>query len=93
MWPVDKNVPWDRVQNASLNVQRSIGGGTVVDVGYTGNWAYNQNLTANINPIPIGTRAPFNPKNADPTNGNQHPARHLPAHRLSRLSTASTTTC
>ena len=71
MWPSDKNVPFDRVQNASINVQRSIGAGTVLDVGYTGNWAYNQNLTANINGIPIGTRAPFNPKNADPTNGNK----------------------
>jgi hypothetical protein len=71
MWPSDKNVPFDRVQNASINVQRSIGAGTVLDVGYTGNWAYNQNLTANINPIPIGTRAPFNLKNADPTNGNK----------------------
>ncbi len=71
MWPSDKNVPFDRVQNTSLNVQRSIGAGTIVDVGYTGNWAYNQNLTANINPIPIGTRAPFNLKNADATNGNK----------------------
>ena len=71
MWPADKNVPWDRVQNASLNIQRSIGAGTVLDVGYTGNWGYNQNLTYDINPIPIGTRAPFNPKNADATNGNK----------------------
>jgi hypothetical protein len=71
MWPSDKNVPFDRVQNASMNLQRSIGAGTVLDVGYTGNWAYNQNLTANINPIPIGTRAPFNSKNADSTNGNK----------------------
>jgi len=71
MWPLDKDVPWDRVQNASLNVQRSIGAGTIIDVGYTGNWAYNQNLTTNLNPIPIGTRAPFNPKNADATNGNR----------------------
>lgn len=71
MWPSDKNVPFDRVQNTSMNVQRSIGAGTIIDVGYTGNWAYNQNLTANINPIPLGTRAPFNPKNADATNGNK----------------------
>ena len=27
MWPSDKNVPWDRVQNASINIQRSIGAG------------------------------------------------------------------
>ena len=71
MWAADGNVPWDRVHNASLDIQRSIGGSTVVDVGYTGNWGYNQNLTADINPIPIGTRAPFNPKNADATNSNR----------------------
>jgi hypothetical protein len=68
-WPLDQNVPWDRVHNASLEVQRSIGGGTVVSAGYVGNWGYNQNLTSNINPIPIGTR--FNPANADPTNGGR----------------------
>lgn len=71
MWPSEQDVPFDRVQNTSINVQRSIGGSTVIDVGYTGNWAYNQNLTANINPIPLGSRAPFNPKNADATNGNK----------------------
>lgn len=71
MWPSDKNVPFDRVQNTSLNIQRSIGAGTVLDVGYTGNWAYNQNVNSNINGIPIGTRAPFTAKNADPTNGNK----------------------
>ena len=70
-WPVDQNVPWDRVHNASLEVQRGIGNGTVVTVGYVGNWGYHQNLTTNINYIPIGTRAPFNKANADPTNGNR----------------------
>jgi len=70
-WPVDQDVPWDRVHNASLEVQRGIGSGTVVTVGYVGNWGYNQNLTTNINPIPIGTRAPFNKANADPTNGGK----------------------
>jgi hypothetical protein len=68
-WPLDQNVPWDRVHNASLEIQRSIGGGTVVSAGYVGNWGYNQNLTSNINAIPIGTR--FNPANADPTNGGK----------------------
>ena len=43
----------------------------MLDVGYTGNWGYNQNLTSDINAIPIGTRAPFNQRNADPTNGNK----------------------
>jgi hypothetical protein len=70
-WPLSSNVPWDRVHNASLEIQRSIGGGTVVTVGYNGNWGYNQNLTADINPIPIGTRAPFNKANADVTNGGK----------------------
>lgn len=70
-WDVDKNVPWDRVHNASMEVQHSIGSGTIVTAGYVGNWGYNQNLTVNINPIPIGTRAPFNQQNADPTNGNR----------------------
>ncbi len=69
-WP-QTQVPFDRVHNASLEVQRSIGNGTVVSVGYVGNWGYNQNLTADINSIPLGTRAPFNPANADPTNGNR----------------------
>jgi hypothetical protein len=69
-WP-QTQVPFDRVHNASLEVQRSLGAGTVISVGYVGNWGYNQILTANINPIPLGTRAPFNPNNADPTNGNR----------------------
>ena len=69
-WPTTQ-VPWDRAQNASINVQRSITRSMVLDVGYSGDWGYNQQLSYDINPIPIGTRAPFNPKNADPTNGNK----------------------
>jgi len=34
-----------------------------------GNWGYNQNLTSNINPIPIGTR--FLASSADATNGGR----------------------
>ena len=70
MWPAG-NIPWDRAQNASLNIQRSITRNIVLDVGYTGNWGYNQQLSYDINPIPIGTRAPFTPANADSTNGNK----------------------
>jgi hypothetical protein len=69
-WPAG-NVPWDRAQNASLNLQRSISKDLVLEVGYTGNWGYNQQLSYDINPIPIGTRAPFNNANADATNGNK----------------------
>jgi hypothetical protein len=66
-WP-QAQVPWNGARNASIDIQRSIFG-TVVDIGYTGNWGYNQNLSYNINPIPIGTR--FLPQNADPTNGGK----------------------
>ncbi len=59
MWAA-ATVAWDRAQNASLNVQRSLTRNAVLDVGYTGNWGYNQQLSYDINPIPIGTRAPFN---------------------------------
>lgn len=70
MWPAS-TIPFDRAQNASINVQRSLTRNTVVDVGYTGNWGYNQQLSYDINPIPLGTRAPFNNANADATNGNK----------------------
>jgi hypothetical protein len=68
-WPTGQNVPFDRVHNASLEVQRSLGGSVVVSVGYVGNWGYNQNLTSNINPMPIGAR--FAASAADPTNGGK----------------------
>ena len=70
MWP-QSQVPWDRAQNASLNIQRSVTKNMKVDIGYTGDWGYNQQLSYDVNPIPIGTRAPFNPATADPTNGNK----------------------
>ncbi len=69
-WPTTQ-VPWDRAQNGSINIQRSITRSLILDIGYSGDWGYNQQLSYDINPIPIGTRAPFNPANADPTNGNK----------------------
>jgi hypothetical protein len=66
-WPT-ANVPWDGVRNWSLNIQRSMGG-MVLDVGYSGNVGYNQQLSYNINAMPMGTR--FLPQNADPTNGGR----------------------
>ena len=69
-WATPGNVPFDTVQNASLDVQRNIGRGTVVDIGYTFNWGYNQVLSYNLNPIPIGTRWPFTQANLDTTNPN-----------------------
>ena len=70
MWP-QQQVPWDRAQNFSMNLQRELTRSMLLDVGYTGNWGYNQQLSYDINPIPIGTRAPFNPANADSTNGGK----------------------
>jgi hypothetical protein len=70
MWPKG-NIPWDRAQNASLNIQRQLTRNTIVDIGWSGDWGYNQQLSYDINPIPIGTRAPFNAANADPTNGGK----------------------
>ena len=69
-WSGKGNYPWEPVQNVSLDVQRNIHNSTVLDVGYTGNFSTKQNLTYNINAIPIGARAPFTPAAADPTNGS-----------------------
>jgi hypothetical protein len=66
-WP-SGNVPWNYVQNVSLSLQRSFGG-FVVDVGYTGNFSTHQNLSYDINYIPLGTR--FQPWALDSTNGNK----------------------
>jgi hypothetical protein len=70
MWP-SGTIPFDRAQNASLNVQRSVTRSMVLDVGYIGNWGYNQQLSYDINALPIGTRAPFSSAAADATNGNK----------------------
>ena len=64
-WAVGK-VPFDAVQNASLDIQRTIGN-MVVDLGYTFNHSYNQVLNYNINYIPLGAGWPFNQAALDPT--------------------------
>jgi hypothetical protein len=66
-WPTAQ-IPWNGARNGSIDIQRSFAG-MVIDVGYTGNWSFNQNLSYNINPMAIGTR--FLPANADPTNGGK----------------------
>jgi hypothetical protein len=58
-----------RVQNASLAIQHSLGFDTVLDVSYVGNWGRHQQWTRNVNSIPLYAR--FNPANADPTNPSQ----------------------
>jgi hypothetical protein len=58
-----------RVQNASLAIQHSLGFGAVLDVAYVGNWGRHQQWTRNVNSIAMYAR--FNPANADPTNPAQ----------------------
>jgi hypothetical protein len=60
-------VPFDAVQNASLDIQRNVGKSMIIDVGYTLNYSYNQKTSYNINYIPIGAGWPFNPAALDPT--------------------------
>jgi hypothetical protein len=65
-------VPGTRVQNTSLSVQQALRGGTVLEVGYVGNWGYNlsslDGTRNNLNYIPLGTR--FLSQNIDPTTGS-----------------------
>jgi hypothetical protein len=68
-WSGTGNYPWEPVKNASIDIQRSLGA-SVIDIGYTGNFSTKQNLTYDINYVPVGARAPFTPSAADPTNGS-----------------------
>ena len=69
-------VPWDRVQSASLGVQHTFGSNLVVDMGYTLQYVYHEHIATcsstncnDINVVPIGTGWPFTPSNLDPTTG------------------------
>jgi hypothetical protein len=66
IWP-SAQVPWDKVMNASLEVQHSFGTNMVASIGTNWNRSYDQYLTYNANWIPIGTGWPFNAKNINPT--------------------------
>ena len=54
------------VMNYSLSIQRNVGFGAVVDIGYVASLTRHQLWRRNINPVPLG--ANFLAKNADPTN-------------------------
>lgn len=66
-WP-RANVPWNNVQNVSVSIQRGFAG-FVADIGYVGNFSSHQNLSYDINSIPLGTR--FQSKSLDKTNSNK----------------------
>jgi hypothetical protein len=59
-----RNMGSASVMNLSLSVQRDVGFGTVVDVGYLGSLGRHLTWARDINSIPVGAR--FLPANADP---------------------------
>jgi len=63
-WDPDMNAP--TVMNYSFSVQRQVGYGTVVDLGYVGSLGRHLWWESGLADIPLGAR--FDPRNADPTN-------------------------
>jgi hypothetical protein len=62
----ERNSKAETVMNFSMSIQRNIGFGTVVDVGYAGSLGRHLSWQRNLENAPLGTR--FNPSNADPAN-------------------------
>ncbi|MBL8211955.1 MAG: carboxypeptidase regulatory-like domain-containing protein [Bryobacterales bacterium] len=62
----DRNIDTPTVMNMSFTIQRDIGFGTVVDVGYVGSLGRHLAWLRSLQDIPLGAR--FLPANADPTN-------------------------
>ncbi|HUI57627.1 MAG TPA: carboxypeptidase-like regulatory domain-containing protein [Bryobacteraceae bacterium] len=65
-WP--NHVPWNYVQNGSLDLQRQMGD-WLFDLSYSFNLQRHYNLSYDVNALPLGTY--FQPSNLDPTNGNR----------------------
>ncbi len=65
VFSADRSGKLPMLMNFSLSVQRDIGWGTVVDVGYAGSLGRHLQWRRDINPIPMG--ANFDPRNVDPT--------------------------
>jgi hypothetical protein len=62
----ERDMTTARVMNMSLTLQRNIGYGTVIDVGYVGSLGRHLAWQRSLQDVPIGAR--FLPANADPTN-------------------------
>ena len=62
----DRYMKPERVMNMSLTVQRNVGFGTVVNVGYVGSLGRHLLWQTGLNNVPLG--AQFQSSNADPTN-------------------------
>ncbi len=80
----DRNMKAEDVFNVSLTVQRNIGFGTLVDVGYAGSFGRHLSWAYGLNNVPLG--AQFQKSNADPTNPSVPLPTQLlePDHRLHR---------
>jgi hypothetical protein len=65
VFSADREAKLPTIMNFSLSVQRDIGWGTMVDVGYAGSLGRHLQWRRDINLIPLG--ANFNPQNYDPT--------------------------
>lgn len=61
--------------NFSLSVQRNVGFGTVVDIGYAGNVGRHLLWSRALNAVPYGTH--FRPEAIDPTTNRPYPAAFL----------------
>jgi hypothetical protein len=61
----DRNMAAPTVMNMSLSVQRQIGYGTVVDIGYVGSLGRHLWWEQGLSDVPLGAR--FDPRNADPS--------------------------
>ncbi|HKE25308.1 MAG TPA: carboxypeptidase-like regulatory domain-containing protein [Bryobacteraceae bacterium] len=66
-WPTQQ-IPWNYVENASLDLQHTFGS-WLADIGYTLNLTRHSNLSYDINALPLATY--FQPSSLDPTNGNK----------------------
>jgi hypothetical protein len=65
VFSADRSGKLPTLMNFSLSVQRDIGWGTVVDIGYAGSLGRHLQWRRDINPIAMG--ANFDPRNFDPT--------------------------
>lgn len=65
-YPYAVNIPFDGTRNASVDIQHTVGNGTVIDIGYVFDYSFNQPISYNLNYLPLGTGWPFTASNLAP---------------------------
>jgi len=70
------NVPWDKVINASIDIQRTFGGNFVASLGYNMNYSYDQHLTYDANPLPSAQAGRSPPSKPESDHHGQYQRRH-----------------